>query len=480
MSPACLPPVEAVASPPMFTHLTIYGNRYAQVLESRTVKLLRGVNRVQLDGIATRYIPDSISLVGSNGPIPGRAEGEGKVTYRTATFRPARSTPEQMLADSIGTEIRVYQKTGAAGWLKGKLLSVVGDRLALELPGGECRMMNTSDVELPKVPEGLTASLVVELDVGTPGEYLLTFMYETTDLGWSAKHTLVLDEANNQIELWRTTVAISNNAGIRYKNAIVRLMSDTVVRGGSTAGFEKSLHPASMEGAASVESVGDQTEYRLTERVDLEDMKLCQVVLFEQRNVPVEREYFITPQSWYSNKQIPASVRLIVENTEKANMGQQLPAGPVKVFQRNLEGVQQRIGGAHLPETACNEKMALVIGTTANIKFTQTLVESKRFDQRGNLVTRTGGQVPPPPSTPTVGVQTVVGEPVVEEQTWEVKIYNYSKTRQVQVKVELMLLGDQFVEKPFVRINAQQAEAKLMVPAGGEKSARYTYRNDLK
>ncbi len=462
--------------------LTIYGTRLAQVQETRTVTLPAGTSKIQLNGIASGYLTDSLRIVSVSGP--------GTFKKKMATYQGANLTNERMVADSVGKEVEVFDKTaGAHGeWIKGKLLSVSGTQLTLEVSADVVRYISSTEVRLAR-PAGLssTAALVVEANVSVAGDYKITFMYQTSGLGWTAKHTVVFDDEKSLLNSWETTVSVTNNTGVNFSKANVRLMSATAL-GNTGRGNLRSLSaPSGFSGdavpeSAVVETVGDQKTFTLPGNVDLVNGQSCQVTLFEGRDIPVVRQYFVPKLGGESGKQEAVSVRLFVENTEKGNMGKDLPAGQVTVYQANSAGIQLQTGGAYISDKAENEKFDMVIGTARDIKYTRTLVETKRFNSKGEeLLTpkATGRPVKVRPVTPAAPAANA-DEPAREDYTYQVKVYNYKKNRKVHVKVEVHLPNDQDVEKPLIKKNAQSAEANLTVPAAGDATLEFTLSSNLK
>jgi len=117
--------------------ITVYGNQFAQVQETRTVTLKAGRNRVQLNGVAARYRVDSLRLVS--------AKGTGTFAYRSATYQPANLFNEQLLAGSIGKQVKAWRYTTKQE-VTGTLKSVNGTALVLVLADGKTELVNTNDV----------------------------------------------------------------------------------------------------------------------------------------------------------------------------------------------------------------------------------------------------------------------------------------------------------------------------------------------
>lgn len=450
--------------------ITVYGNRLAQVQETRTVKLTEGQNHILLDGIATNYRPDSLRVLGAKGP--------GTFRFRSATYQPPTLTTERILTESVGKDVSVVCDKES---IKGKLLSFSGGTLTIDTGSGALRLVSSADISIPQGPTGLsrTAAVVIEADVvlgdiaqGEP-TFQLTFSYETTGIGWAAKHNAVYDDAKSQFESWQTVVSVVNNSGADFENATLRLLSAAALGNDAPGGmYKSSLRTASVQqesaSDAAVEDVGDQKTYTIPGTVTLVNSQTRQIQLFESKNVPVKREYFV-PANPYgygpegnTARQTSVSIRLTVENCEKHNLGKPLPAGTVKIYQYNSAGIQQQTGGTQIGDKTQDETFEMVIGTASDIKYTRTLVE-----QTDNLSKVTAQQVPGRPVSNT---------PVFEDQTWEVKVYNYKRDRDVEVKVEVTLPSAQDVAPPLTKKSAGYAQGTVTAPKSDSGTLRFKLR----
>ena len=85
--------------------VTVYNGGYSVVQETRGLKLARGNNQVQLDGMPAHYRPASLLVVG----VQGGDFVLGPVGYRTPSLNPQR-----LLQESIGSQVtlRCTSKSG--------------------------------------------------------------------------------------------------------------------------------------------------------------------------------------------------------------------------------------------------------------------------------------------------------------------------------------------------------------------------------
>lgn len=469
-----------VSEPADRAEVTVYGSAFAQVQETRTVKLNAGRNRVQLNGVAAKYRTDSLRVVDAKGP--------GSFTYRSATYQPASLTPERLLAESVGKRVKVRR---ASGEKEGTLQTVSGGTLVVKI-GESTEFVSGHEVTLCETPTGLsnTASLVVEADVTTGGDYQLTFLYETEGLTWSAKHSLIFDEPKSTVRSWEATVSLVNDSGTTFKNATVRLLTDRVTQGEGRV--EAAMYAASTArsadapGGAATESVGDQKQYTLPGTIDLAAGQTRQVPLFNAANVPVKRAYVVSTyaaRAYSAETKFEAQIRLTVDNCDKHNLGKAIPGGLVKVYQYNSANGLLLTGSTQVGSKAENEVFDLNIGTSPDVKWDVKPVGVKTFTADD---TADGPSVPAPvrPRTnvgPATQAQLQTNDPAqqkaeFEDRTYELTVYNFKKDQPVEVKIDLVVPGKQELGPKWLRPRTDRAEQTVTVSQSDKNSVRYTIR----
>ncbi len=310
--------------------VSIYAGRYAQIEESRTVTLTPGHNRIQLNGIASRYRNDSLRIISAAGP--------GKFTYVSATYQPATLTKGKLLQSAVGKSVTIQTHDGA---VQGTLKSYTDSQLVIAGNDGTTSIYSDSlPVSLP-TPEGLsdTASLVVEADVAQGGKYNIAFLYETDGLQWQAKHSAIYDEKKNDFSSFESTVSLVNASGTSFKDATVWLITGAASQREESLGRSYSMQPAMAAApggadihSASAENLGEQKVYKLPGEISLADGQSRLVPLFSTSDVAVQREYYIPAQQYGYGYEPDAakqsvSVRLKVTNSDKDHLGLPIPAG---------------------------------------------------------------------------------------------------------------------------------------------------------
>ena len=481
------------AQPSSSVFVTVYGNRYAQIEETRRVHLQAGSNRILLDGIASQYRPDSLRVLDTrlartnvlNPTVADKTIGKGgkAFTYLSSTYQPANLSLDKLLSLSIGKTVSVVAANGDR--FKGELLSVNGSMVVLK-NGSKTEVVSAVGASLDQLPDGVasTAALVVEAYADVAGDYDFHFMYETGGITWSAGHSLIFNDEKSVVENWETNVSIVNNSGASFRNAIVSLLPGKVSNGDMMQEGRMYAPQAASVGGASrdavVDSLGDQTTYTLPEKTTLVDGQSRQVPLFSAQNVPVTREYFIPAGShgWYSRGKQEVSIRLEVENCEKHNLGKPLPAGPVKVYQHagkkdqkvwNSANPVQLVGSANIAAKAVDEVFQMVIGTASDLKWERVLVDRQETTAPG---VKAQSAVPVRPGQ---------NPEVWEEHTYKVNIYNFKRDRDVEVQVELSFPTDQSIVKPWtLKEDINQAHTKVNVPKSGQSGVEYKVKERVR
>lgn len=439
--------------------VTVFGDGFAQVEETRTVDLKAGKNLIQLNGVAAKYRQDSLRVID--------VKGNGEFKYKSATYQASNLTTAKILELSVGKPVSARVGTGLnARVIRGILISVSNGQMIIESSDGTAHVTSTSDLDLPSLPAGLsgTASLVMEAEVSAAGTYEINFLYETEGLSWAAKHSIIYDENARKLESFETTVNVVNQTGTTFENANLWLLSGAVKESGGslkTADYARRQTAFAAESAA-VESVGERKVYRVPGRVSIADSQSRQIPLFSSKSVPVVHEYFVSPSSSYGDSTglVPVNARIKLKNCEEDNLGTPLPAGIVKVYQRNSEAKLQLTASARIKELARDETFEIGIGTSSDVKAERMLVKATKIA---------------PSDFDKIRVTPGQQKTEWEDQEYSVKVRNF-KDKAVYVIVEADVPADQVDVQPLTRRSATEAFTTLRVEAGKEASINYTIR----
>ena len=381
---------------PDSVEVTVYQHGgLAVVREKRGVDLIAGPNQVYLEGLPTQYQLNSLTVLDY--------EGEGELKLGPVSYRAANLDKQRILSASVGKRVTVKEilNNGRVSNINGILRAALGNELAVERTDNKrLILVPAGQVELDEgLPAGLssTPSLMMLPTATSAGKYGLNLLYEAGGLQWTARYSAFYDEKANKLSRLEASVAITNQSGARFLNALVKLLASANY--GQPHAYAEGMVMAAaapMGGGmrkqalrhydAPVETVGEAKMYSLPERVTIADGETQQVTLFLAREVPVKREYFLTAGG-YDNEpgqdaqKLPVYVRLRLKNDKDSNLGAALPAGEVSILQPDASGSPQKTFTASLSATAEGEKFKLEYGPSADIKAERVLVSAVETEE---------------------------------------------------------------------------------------------------
>jgi hypothetical protein len=439
--------------------VTLYADGFGLVKDRRKVALDVGSNIVAFEGVSAKMTPSS-ALV--------RAESGIRVLEQNFEFD--LITPQTLLQRSVGKTIRVirtHPTTGedrvdtaevlAAG--NGTVLRI-GDRIETGVPG---RLVFDS------IPEGLRAepALLLEVDSAAALERELQLAYLTDGLSWRAEYVVELDPEGDALDL-SAWASLSNSTGAEFADADVQLVAGDVPREiayasgvGSTKARAMMLEAAPAS-SVSRETMGELHLYSLPRGVTLKNNQTKQVALLSAGGVPVVRQYL--RERWISGRQpqvksLVSSIKSAVQrpktylrfkNDETNHLGEPLPAGLVRVYERDSQGRIQFAGEQSVRHTATGEDVLVALGEAVDIGITY---EQTDFDAVG-------------------------GKNGPYETAQEIHLTN-AKAESVTVRVIERFSGPAEIlseSQPHEAFSGQDAEWAVDVPAGGETELTYRVR----
>ena len=370
---ACLSAQPAVPPPTQTAQgnvsVTIYNNDRALIEDQRMLNLPAGRSRQEFPDVSAQIEPATVTL---NGRDIGIVE---------QNFDFDLLSPSSLMKNAVGqsvTLVRINPATGAETRERALILAAnggivmqVGDRIEVLRDDGL-----PARVIFDQVPPTLRArpTLSVTLETKSGGPRPVTLTYLTPGLGWSADYVALFDEANSRMDL-QGWITLTNNSGTPYVNASTLLIAGTVGQTPAYRRFDNGYVPpdsglvhAGSE-TAGRERLGDFYLYPLPERTTIADKQTKQVSFLDTRNAPATRAY-VFRNDWLETAEEPISATTMIRfsSAREQGLGDALPAGTMRVYERDLRGNPQFVGEHAIGHTPMGSVIALATGEAFDVK----------------------------------------------------------------------------------------------------------------
>jgi hypothetical protein len=173
-------------------------------------------------------------------------------------------------------------------------------------------------------------------------------------------------------------ITLTNNTGTPYINANTVLVAGEVATEGGNSNVRyrpprppmpgRPLREAGTE-SADRERLGDFYLYPLPERTTIANRQQKQVSFLDVSGTPATRGYeFRNP--WLNTTEEPVSAASVLRFSSSRNqgLGDALPAGTVRVYQRDARGTPQFVGESPIGHTPMGSSIGLATGLAFDVK----------------------------------------------------------------------------------------------------------------
>ncbi|MEW6556158.1 MAG: DUF4139 domain-containing protein [Elusimicrobiota bacterium] len=361
--------------------LTVYNQNLGLVKDRRTIKIDKGVQKIEFTDVAVQIDPTSVHFKSISFP--------NKCSVLEQNFEYDLISRDKLLQKYIGKEIELERRFGKDGEkkevIRGTLLSITG---GLTIKSGDKILVNPSgEVLLSKLPEGLilkpTLSWLLENEI--PGEHKIEVDYLTNGINWSADYVIVSDKDDKNLDLtgW---VTINNKSGATYKDAKLKLIAGDIHRAAppEVAMEERVMYDKRAKAAPQFEEKAffEYHLYTLQRRTNVRDNETKQIEFASAANVPVKKLYiyegalqkFWGYQEWsradrnygtQCNKKV--YVMLEFKNSKENNLGIPLPKGKMRVYKEDSDKSLEFIGEDFIEHTPKDEQIRIYLGDAFDI-----------------------------------------------------------------------------------------------------------------
>lgn len=351
LSAAALPAVaQTIPSPDASAQgdvaVTIYNNNLALVQDRRELNLPAGRSRQEFPDVSAQIRPQTVTLTGN---------GLGIVEQN---FDYDLLSPAALMQKAVGetiTLVRVNPATGAETRERARVLAANG---GVVLQIGE-RIEVLRDDGLPvrvvfdKVPDGLRPRPTLSVTLSAPrgGRQPVTLTYLTPGLAWQADYVALFDERAGTMDV-QGWITLNNDSGTAYRNASTVLVAGAV---GQDPGYSQRGgyyppppppppapgRPLRRPGTETSgrERLGDFYLYPLPERTTIAQRQQKQVSFLDVSGTPASRGYeFRNPWLGTLEQASSAATVLRFSSSREQGLGDALPAGTIRVYQRDARG----------------------------------------------------------------------------------------------------------------------------------------------
>jgi len=350
--------------------VTIYQNNQALVQDIRQLDIPRGTTRIEFPDVSAQIRPQTLSF---------NADGTAIVEQN---FDFDLLTPQKLMEKAIGQTVTLVRTNPASGTetreraqvlsTAGGVVVRIGDRIeVLRDDGLPVRVI------FDGVPPNLRArpTLSVTLNSNRSGTRDASIRYLTPGLGWTSDYVALYNEARGTVDM-QGWVTLTNNTGTTFHDADTLLVAGNPTGGGSPPRRDL-IRPGTQ--TADRERLGDFYLYPIEAPTTIANAQTKQVSFLDVQSVPARRIYSITTNWLQSDEDFrPASSAISFNSSREGGLGDALPAGTVRFYQRDMQGNPQFIGENRIGHTPMGSTLSLRTGDAFDV-FMQAEVENRQI-----------------------------------------------------------------------------------------------------
>ncbi|NWK98425.1 DUF4139 domain-containing protein [Sphingobium lactosutens] len=431
--------------------VTIYNNGQSLVQDDRQLPVNQGRNRIEFPDVSARIRPETVNLSG-----PGLSIIEQNFDYDLLS-------PDKLMDKAVGQEVtllRTNPATGAETRERAKILAANGG-IVLQI-GSRIEVLRDDGLPVrvifDRVPPNLRArpTLSVTVESARGGTVPARLSYLTPNLGWTADYVALFDAAKGAMDM-QGWVTLTNNTGTSFTNAKTILVAGNPANGGGRRNWWQSssgaIDQAGTESGAR-ERLGDYYLYPLAQRTTIANAQQKQVSFLDVKGAPARATYEYV-NGWLGSSAEPMSASSVLKfsTAKQGGLGDQLPAGTIRVYMRDARGDPQFIGENSIDHTPMGSSMALRTGEAFDVKIRPTVEQrtkkgSSRWETRMRY-TLTNAR----PEAVTIDL--------AQQGLWG------------DTRVTAQSLGGQAIEGK--RVSADRMEWSVPVPANGSVDLSVTF-----
>lgn len=452
--------------------VTIYQNGQSLVQDIRQLNIQSGRSRIEFPDVSAQIRPQTLSFAAANTGIIEQ------------NFDFDLLTPGALMEKAIGqtvTLVRTNPATGQETRERAKILSTAGG-VVIQI-GNRIEVLRDDGLPVravfDRVPPNLRArpTLSVTLESSRSGTRPASIRYLTPGLGWTADYVALYNEQDGSIDM-QGWVTLTNTTGTTFHNASTLLVAGNPNGGGRNN--NRNMVSAGTQSSGR-EQVGDFYLYPIDARTTIANRQTKQVSFMDVQGVKADKVYRRTVD-WLSNDSSPVNVssEIAFSSSREGGLGDALPAGTVRFYQRDSQGTPQFIGENTIGHTPMGSELSLRTGDAfdvliqAEVEKREVLTDSDWIKTARYIVYQDGEEV---------------GR--VEDERpkryWQTTMrYTITNAKSEAVDVDLVQAGldrgwwsrDYRIvseDGPGEQLNADRRKWVVPVPANGKREFRVTF-----
>jgi hypothetical protein len=373
--------------------VTIYNADQALVDDVRRLDIPSGRQRLELKDVSAAIRPETVTLGGE-----GLAIVEQNFDFDLLT-------PQKMMEKAVGQQVQIVRTNPGNGQETTETATVLSANEGVILKIGD-RIEVLRDDGVPTrvifngVPQTLRArpTLSVMVDSARAGPRLVDLSYLTTGLSWKADYVALFDETGGRLDM-QGWITLTNQSGTPFVDADTQLVAGEVAIAGSPSPirplpFRPIMRPLAGVTRAGAEApgsqggptaVGDVHVYHLPERTTIAQNQTKQVSFLDAHGVAARKVYRWS-QDDFQSADNPSSAEVVVAfaNSAAGGLGAGLPAGTIRVYERDAGGAPKFVGENGVGHTPQGSELAVKIGEAFDVTVQPTLVSSEVVGKRRN------------------------------------------------------------------------------------------------
>jgi hypothetical protein len=369
--------------------VTVYNSNIALVRDVRNLIVPNGLFRLKLMDIAATVNPATVHFRSLNEP--------DKLSVIEQNYEYDLLEPAKLLHKYVGREVtltRSYMENGTTKRedIQATLLAdnngpvwKIGKDIVTGMYGETYRF--------PEVPANLfdRPTLLMSLENSGSRKQQIEASYLAGNLSWNSDYVLTVGREDKAADLdgWVTLV---NNSGTAFHNARLQLVAGDLNRiqppPAAPMARDMAMAKAMRVEQFAQENFSEYHLYTLGRKTSVEDKETKQISLLQGSGIPVEKHLVVNGQNfYYHNQQNPGSpikdnvmVFYKFKNDEKSGLGMPMPAGNVRVYQKDSKGNILFVGEDRIDHTPKDEMLSIHIGNAFDVISERKQTDYKRVD----------------------------------------------------------------------------------------------------